>query len=1003
MSLTLPSSYESASKNSNIKENWAFQLFNSNSYLQFDGTDDYINLGTTTASSAINLKGTSESGGTGISVSFFVNFPELEGRENIFASNSTATYSGYWIEKNPDDKIALNWGDDTGAGSSDRRTMIGSTVLSANTWYHVLITSTFANATSGTQIYINNVAETITDSGSASVTTPTYVSDGKAYIGREDFTATNYGGKLYLKNLAIWSGVLDSNNRTAIYNSGNYKSLLYDFGNYAQSSNLKGYWELNNGEPFIQDLSGNLQNGTINGATYKGFLPLSTTDTSIDDIFYHGVITNTGSIRDSIDLENSKAKTSNLSVNISNFNYKGSDMSTELLFGTYDYFNYNVRVYSQLNDDSSLSNCLQIYQGRLINIQHNDSSLSLEITEKKPWDFLSLPLNKTNTNKTYIPIVYGNYTPETSTVSSPDFVESANLFPVPVDRVQNNEFVCIAHKSILSDGRLHYFEKNASNNNVQVFTPVDDAQNASVSYDGANALKTHFDLHRNSKIKVIDIDASEDYAQFDDLGAKSVDGIITNFSTLDENDFGTTTGTGTGNKGASLDFSYDVPQFPHEIQSMKVGVFVKYTLTASFVSGGTSQVAFAISDNANNFSEIRNETLSYTFNSPSFSSPTTLTGQSSTGGGIISGSSANPTLQITNSSITEYISGDKLAGLDGQLPNKLTIRISCLANQSSSGGQVASFDINVQVASIYVIPELKIPVSTDTVAGQAQIANESIDKIEYLYSGADGFNSLYDGDSTLIEHGHEALRDILVRFAGTNNETPDGWADDGSIHGLHTDRHNDNWKIRYWQLEPKDLQSILDKITYEFGFIFKYRADGSSRVIYIKQSSELSASKTLNNRDIKNISVKSTSFTNLLTKMNINYQKHPAKNSYLSNLESSNNESRSKYNIKKNENIKEIKLDMNVGTPATTAQTDPNSDFYSYYNNIVGDVKKLISCEVVNSAKSYSMETGDIIKFDDMPVNPFGHTWSQSGSQYYMITNLQRGIGSVKIECREVG
>ena len=49
------------------------------------------------------------------------------------------------------------------------------------------------------------------------------------------------------------------------------------------------------------------------------------------------------------------------------------------------------------------------------------------------------------------------------------------------------------------------------------------------------------------------------------------------------------------------------------------------------------------------------------------------------------------------------------------------------------------------------------------------------------------------------------------------------------------------------------------------------------------------------------------------------------------------------------------------------------------------------------------METGDIIKFNDMPVNPFGHTWSQYGSQYYMITSLQRNIGSVKIQCREVG
>jgi len=998
MSLTLPSNYESASKSSNIKENWLYQLFNNDSYLNFDGVNDYIDLGTTTANSSINVKGVSASG-SGISVSFFINFPETGSREIIFASNSTATYSGYWIQKSPNDKIDFNWGDDSGAGSQDRRSMIGSTTLSANTWYHVIITSTFANATSGTNIYINNVAETISASGTASVTTPTYVSDGKAYIAREDFTATNYGGKLYIKNLAIWSGVLDSNNRTAIYNSGNYKSLLYDFGNYNQTNNLKGYWELNNGEPVINDLSGNGLHGTINGATYGGFLPLSTSDTLVDDVFYNGVVTKTGSIRDSIDLQNSRAKTSNVSFSITNFQYKGNDISSKLLFGSYDYFNYNVKIYSQLNDNLSLSSCLQIYQGKLINISHDDSSVSIQIAEKKPWDFLSLPLNKTSTNKTYIPVVYGNYTPETSTVSSPNFVENANLFPVPVDRVQNNDFLCIAHKEILSDGRLHFFEKNASNNNVQVFTPLDDVQNSSVSYDKANALKTHFDLHRNSKIKVISIDASEDYTKFDDLGANTVDGDITTFSTLTEADFGTITGSGNSQFGDILDFAYDVPQFSHEIQSMKVGVFVEYTLTATFVSGGISTLQFSVFDNTNGFLSITAEQLTYSFDSSASGSDLipNITGTSSTGGGLITGTNANPTLKITNSSITEYTSADRISGLDGQLPNKLVIRFNCLANQSTGGGSVVNFDINVKVSSIYVIPELKIPVGVDSVVGQGLIVNESINSVEYLYSGADGFNALYSGDTDLIEHGHEALRDILVRFVGTNNETPEGFSD------LHTDRHIDNWKIRYWQLEPKDLQSILDKITYEFGFIFKYRADGSSRVIYIKQSSELSASKILNNRDIKNISIKSTSFSNLLTKMNINYEKHPAKNSYLKNVESSNNESRSKYNIKRNENIKEINLDMNVGTPATTAQVDPNSDFYSYYNNIVGSVKKLISCEVVNNGKSYSMETGDIIKFEDMPVNPFGHTWSQSGSQYYMITNLQRGIGSVKIECREVG
>ena len=63
--------------------------------------------------------------------------------------------------------------------------------------------------------------------------------------------------------------------------------------------------------------------------------------------------------------------------------------------GDIQYMNNNVRVYSQLNGNSSLSNCLKIYQGRLIDIAHDQSSVSLTLTEKKPWDFLSIPSVKT--------------------------------------------------------------------------------------------------------------------------------------------------------------------------------------------------------------------------------------------------------------------------------------------------------------------------------------------------------------------------------------------------------------------------------------------------------------------------------------------------------------------------------------------------------------------------------------------------------------------------------
>lgn len=1005
MSLTLPSSYESASKNSNIKENWVFQLFNSNSYLSFDGTDDYIDLGGTTASSSINVKGVSESDGTGITISFLINFPEVGGNEIIFASNTTATYSGYWIQKAPDNKINFNWGDDTGAGSGDRRTMTGSTALSANTWYHIVITSTFALADSSTNIYVNNVAESITASGSSSegfVTTPTYASDGKAYISREDFEGTGYGGKLYLKNLAIWGGILDSNNRTAIYNSGNYKSLLYNFGNYVQSSNLKGYWELNNGEPFIQDLSGNLQNGTISGATYKGFLPLSTTNTSIDDTFYHGVITSTGSVRDSIDLENSKAKTSNLSVNISNFNYKGSDISTELLFGTYDYFNYNVRVYSQLNDNSTISNCLQIYQGRLVNIQHDNSSLSLEITETKPWDFLSIPIDKTTQKNIYIPVSYGNYTKNSATTfASPLFeseLSSKAYRPVPINKTKSNKILYVDGNNTSSDGLLAVYEKS-----VDTFVPIENGIASNVETDNAYHNQSDLSQLRSFKQRAESVEVSSNTGITIADAEKAFDG--------DSNTFANYLVDIEQQEGAvRITLEYDF----HSISGKSSDDFKILrdsdnlrVLTAEDLSDTETDLNV---DSATNVSthdviKINNEQMivdSISSNTLTLTRGFNSKNESQDNNDLVRLNNTVTVLGLTyqvdvdksgddfgNNTIRTR--GDISTGFHSTDISKRTIYTHFSNNTTSATIQI-EFDLN-EIGS--TPPSFDAEFRIYDIFLHTQRVSEEPE--EMLYVANDGLSEVYSGSSDLVEHGHEALRDILVRFAGVNTATPDGWSD------LHTDRNINNWKIRWWALEPKDVQTILDKITYEFGFIFKFRPDSTSRVVYIKQSSELSASQTLTHHDVKNLSISVSGFNNIITKMIINYEKHPAIKEYISNVTSSNNDVRTKYKIKSEENIKEVKLDMNVGTPATTAQTDPNSDFYSYYNNIIGDVKKLISCEVVNSAKSYSMETGDVIKFDDMPVNPFGHTWSQSGSQYYMITSLQRSIGSVKIKCREVG
>ena len=127
-----------------------------------------------------------------------------------------------------------------------------------------------------------------------------------------------------IKNLAIWNTQLDSNNRTAVYNSGTPKSVLNNFGGgsgYTQASALQVYWEFNNAETYSQDLTNNLPKGDISGGDYGGFLGLSYSDALVDNVFYHGSITKSGAIRDTIDLQNSKAKSANISIQSANFKY----------------------------------------------------------------------------------------------------------------------------------------------------------------------------------------------------------------------------------------------------------------------------------------------------------------------------------------------------------------------------------------------------------------------------------------------------------------------------------------------------------------------------------------------------------------------------------------------------------------------------------------------------------------------------------------------------------
>jgi len=667
---------------------------------------------------------------------------------------------------------------------------------------------------------------------------------------------------------------------------------------------------------------------------WNNFTPISLADTTIDSVFYHGTITNKPSIRSSIDLANSTAKTGNISLNVINFQFKGDDFSAELFLGTRKYINRDVKIYSQLNGDSTLANCLQIYQGRLIDVSHDDSSISLQLTEQRPWDFITFPQDKTSVSNKYFPVVYGEFTESSSSPSAQDLSDGRDLYPAPIDNV-SGKILSITPRSYdgttYQDGRLHHYEKDSDQ-----FVPIDDSgfTDSTESYQGGNAIRCKIDLQRGFKTKPKTTIATEWSNSDNSFDSRTDDSSTYSSDTLTLNQVATT---------IDHDIEFTAPNIIGKITEIKVFIRYRFTFSETVDTTGRLKLIFGGSTT--------------TFDSSSSASTATHT-------------SADLLTQYTNN--------------NNQIPN---IKIRAEGETDSPTETITTRIYDVQ---------LLVKVALDQ-SGDAEGSKNYLNGLDMMYIGANGLTESWSGSSAEIAHGHEAHRDMLIRFAGYTTTTPENWS------ALHTDRHIATWAIRWWALEPVELKKVLEQLQYEFGFIFKFKADGTGSYIHILQTSELSAVQTFKKEDIANLKINNSSFSELLTQMEINYEKHPVDNRYLSSATSSNSTARTNWSIQTKENISDVNLDMNVGTPNTSGQTDGNTDFYSYYDNIFGDIKKIISCEIVNPAVSYNLETGDIIQFSntagDMPVEPFGDNWAD----YYMITDLKRSPGKVSITVREVG
>jgi len=170
--------------------------------VNFDGSNDFIT--TTNTTSWDNLFA------SGVSISAWVKYPNFSTyQRTVTIENNANTDYDIWMQAQSSSAV-MQCG--FGGGSKYKN---GTTVLQANTWYHVVCVTDYTNG--GTKIYVNS-----TDDGGTVNATPTYVADkGSLDIGRlRSGSASSYGSGTY-DDVRIYNRALTGAEILQLYSLGN--------------------------------------------------------------------------------------------------------------------------------------------------------------------------------------------------------------------------------------------------------------------------------------------------------------------------------------------------------------------------------------------------------------------------------------------------------------------------------------------------------------------------------------------------------------------------------------------------------------------------------------------------------------------------------------------------------------------------------------------------------------------------------------------------------------
>ena len=674
------------------------------------------------------------------------------------------------------------------------------------------------------------------------------------------------------------------------------------------------------------------------------YIGISFSTVTMDDSkTYTGSILNSPSIRDEVDFSTGSASTGNMSLEVADHNVSSTKLS-ELLF-TGNYVNRDVKVYSNLNTNTAFANTLQIFTGRLASIDLTErESIKLQIIVKRPWDNVKIP-NELSDNNIYKPVIYGSYTDNTYRDTT-----NAELAPLPF-LTSNSIYLWYASHSSTNNVLPHYYDSTSKS-----FPLLSRASNASSTVEGIDAIRILDTITRTYRIKGgIDSTDPGEFVSGSTSVSNAVDSSVSTFSqsTLSVND-----------SSANHSIVVNLPQFSGKVIALVM--YLKWDI--SYLDSEQSPSHFV----KFTYNTTYDSTVS-AYNIVNDTSPNTVPSSAET-----ATSSGHPDINNSNTAHSQYNLSSIVSSNDNKVPDLLTFKHEISQTNNSSNN---TLDSTLKLYDIW----FNVTVQTDT-ENEPNSAGQEKARLDRVYVAHNGFTKSWQPG--IAQKPHDIHRDLLHRFLGLT-ATPDGY----------TALDNEKNGVMRFFTEPnkaKPIKSYLDEISKEGGFVFRFRADDTPIYHFIPNSPSTDISLTHN--DIDDLRIGHTGLQETVTQFTVQFNKNPAEDKYKDKTTHTTSTRTNLYPSGSKENIKEIKLQY-LSSAVEKVSGNRNDSYLNYYADVIGELKQLLTFDIVNPTKS-NIEVGDIIDFSSMSINPLSGDWS---SVKFIVTSTNRTVGGkISVQAREI-